>query len=79
MKKQISSVYLVAEYLKNNKKSYIHDMKKKTKSNNVGERVRQLRSKGWSISTVLEGYKEGVAVYYYKLNTSGKMPEKYRN
>ncbi len=48
-KKRINSTYLVAEYLlKNKKKSYIHDMKKVTKCNNVGQRVLTLRRTfGW--------------------------------
>jgi len=78
MKKQINSVYLVAEYLKANKKSYIHDMKKKCKANNVGARVMSLRrSYDWQIDTILEGYKDGVAIWYYKVVKAKKMPEQY--
>lgn len=78
MKNKINSLYLVAQYLINNEKCYIHNMKKVTKANNVGERIRQLRSKQWEVETILEGYKDGVAVYFYKLVNIGAMPKQYR-
>lgn len=78
MKKQLNSTYLVAEWLKSNKKSYIHDMKRKCKANNVGARVMSLRNSfNWKIDTILEGYSNGVAVWYYKVIKAGKMPEQY--
>ena len=78
-KKRISSTYLVAEYLlKNKKKSYIHDMKKVTKCNNVGQRVLTLRRTfGWEIDTIFEGYIDGVPVYHYRLINPMRIPEKY--
>ncbi len=77
--KQLNSTYLVAKYLKGRKQSYIHKMKLETKSNNVGERVRQLRNKyHWQIETISEGVKNGVKVYHYLLIESGEMPKKFR-
>ena len=75
-KKKQSSTYLVANYLIQNKdKSYIHDMKKVTRCNNVGQRVLSLRkSFNWDIASILEGYVEGRAVWHYKLLNVGRMP-----
>jgi hypothetical protein len=78
MKKQSNSVYLVAEYLKANKKSYIHDMKRKCKANNVGARIMQLRrSFEWQIDTILEGYNGNIAIWFYKVKKAGKMPKQF--
>lgn len=76
-KKKINTMYLVAKYLIENKKCYIHNMKKVCKANNVGHRILQLRKQGWIISTILEGYVNGIAVYYYKLVKKNKMPIAY--
>jgi hypothetical protein len=76
MKKQKNSVWLVAEYLKKHPKSYIHDMKKVCKANNVGARIMQLRnSHNWQIETILECYKDRIAIYYYVVKKIGKMPK----
>ena len=78
MKKQINSVYLVAQYLSNNKKSYIHDLKRKCKANNPMQRIKSLRDVySWQIETILEGYNGRIPVYHYKIKKVGKMPEKY--
>jgi len=79
MKKQISSTYLVAKYLLDNKKGQICHMKKCCKANNIGQRVMQLRkSWNWSIDTILLGYDKGVAIYEYKLIKKGMMPNENR-
>ena len=79
MKKQISSTYLVAKYLLDNKQGQICHMKRCCKANNIGQRVMQLRkSWKWDIDTVLLGYEKGVAVYEYKLIKSGMMPNENR-
>jgi hypothetical protein len=78
MKKQINSVHLVAQYLLDNKKSYIHDIKRKCKANNPMQRIKSLRDVfKWQIETKLEGYDGRIPIYYYKLKKAGKMPEKY--
>lgn len=77
-KKQPNSVYLVAQYLLENKLSYIHDMKKKCKCNNVAQRIMQLRNVyGWNIATKLEGYDGRIPVYHYRVVKAGKTPNQY--
>lgn len=79
----LNSVWAVADYLLTSKKnrgnkSYIHDMKRICKSNNIGDRIMRLRNTfNWQISTILEGYKDGKSIYHYKLVKVGKMPEKH--
>lgn len=74
-----SSVYLTAMYLLLNKRAYIHVLKRKTKSNNVPQRISCLRNRhGWVIACVNEGMINGVAVYHYKLIKKGKTPKRYR-
>lgn len=78
MKKQINSTFLVADYLlKNKKKSYIHNMKKVCKCNNVAQRVSVLRKKGWVIDTILEKYEGNIAIYFYKLVSHSSVPKQY--
>lgn len=77
-KKQINTVWLVAQHLLNNDKSYIHNLKKSCKANNPMDRVMALRRRfGWEISTVLQGYEGRIAIYYYQVEKQGKMPQKY--
>lgn len=55
MKKQ-SSIYLTAIYLKSHCKSYIHNLKKRTRANNPMQRISELRNiHGWKIKTVKDG------------------------
>jgi hypothetical protein len=76
-KKQINTVYLVAQYLLDNDRSYIHDIKRTCKANNPMNRVMALRRTfGWEISTVLQGYEGRTAIYYYQVEKQGKMPQK---
>lgn len=78
-KKKESSTYLVGLYLRTHSKSYIHDLKKSCKANNVPQRISALRNVyGWNIKTVSEGVKNGVAVFHYKLIKAGKMPKQYK-
>lgn len=75
MKKQ-STVYTVAQKLINQKKVYIHDLKKGM--NNPMQRIKELRDvHGWNIKTVYEGVKEGKMIYHYELKKQGKMPVKF--
>jgi len=76
--KQINTVWLVAQHLLNNDKSYVHNLKKSCKANNPMDRVMALRRRfGWEISTVLQGYEGRTAIYYYQVEKQGKMPQKY--
>lgn len=78
IKKHKNSVFLVAQYLINNEKSYIHDIKRKCKANNVMDRIMSLRKTfDWKIETILEGYDGRIPIYYYKLIKQGKMPKQY--
>lgn len=77
MKKKINSVVLVSQYLESNKKSYIHNMKKVCKANNVMQRVKTLReSYNWQIATIKEGVVDGKQIFYYKLIKKGASPNK---
>ena len=77
-KKQINTVWLVAQHLLNNDKSYIANLKRQCKANNPMDRVMALRRRfGWEISTVLQGYEGRTAIYYYQVEKQGKMPQKY--
>lgn len=76
--KQINTVWLVAQHLLNNDKSYIHNLKKSCKANNPMQRIKSLRDTfNWEISTVLQGYEGRIAIYYYQVEKQGKMPQKY--
>lgn len=84
MKKSVlNSMYLVAQYLVESKKerankSYIHNMKRVCKANNIGDRVMKLRNTyEWKIDTIKEGIKDGKVIYFYKLVKVGKMPSKF--
>lgn len=78
MSKNISTTYLVAKYLLNNEKSYIHDLKRKCKCNNPMQRILSLRNTyNWQIETVYEGRKGMVAIYHYKLIKEGLMPKQF--
>lgn len=75
MKKQ-STVYAVAQKLINQKKVYIHDLKKGM--NNPMQRIKELRdTHKWNIKTVYEGVKDGKMIYHYELKKQGKMPNKF--
>jgi len=77
-KKQINTVWLVAQHLLNNDKSYVHNIKKSCKANNPMARIMALRRTfSWEISTVLQGYEGRTAIYYYQVEKQGKMPQKY--
>lgn len=77
-KKQINTVWLVAQHLLNNDKSYVHNIKRSCKSNNPMARIMALRRTfSWEISTVLQGYEGRTAIYYYQVEKQGKMPQKY--
>ena len=77
--KQISTVYLVAQYLKTHTKCYIHKMKKECKGNNIPDRIFRLRNTyGWNIELIDEGVKNGVKVYHYRLIEKGETITKFR-
>jgi len=78
MKKHVNSVYLVAQYLLANKKSYICDIKKKCKANNPMSRIMSLRkSFNWHIDTIFEGWDGKCKIYHYRLKKAGKMPSQF--
>lgn len=78
MKRKLNSTYLVAKFLISHRKSYIHDLKRVCKCNNPMQRILKLRRSGWKIDTIFEGYKDGKAIYHYKLICSGSMPNKIK-
>lgn len=76
---RINTVYLVAQFLKENKQTYIHDLKRTCKCNNPMARIKSLRNVyNWQIDTIKEGVVNGVAVYHYKLIKEGKEVPKFR-
>lgn len=76
--KQINTMFLVAQHLLDNDKSFICDIKRTCKSNNPMQRIKQLRDRfGWQISTVLQGYEGRVSIYYYQVEKQGKMPQQF--
>ena len=77
-KKQINTVWLVAQHLLQNERSYIHNIKRVCKCNNPMDRVMALRRRyGWVINTMLEGYNGRVAIWFYQVEKEGKMPQKF--
>ena len=77
-KKQINTVWLVAQHLLQNERSYIHNIKRVCKCNNPMDRVMALRRRyGWIINTILEGYNGRVAIWFYQVEKEGKMPQKF--
>lgn len=76
--KHISTMYIVAKWLQNHEKSYIHELKRHCKANNPMQRISLLRRiYGWEIATIYEGMKGRVPVYHYKVVKEGKMPKQF--
>jgi len=73
--KKTNSVILVSQYLIYNKKSYIHNMKRVCKANNVMQRIKTLRERyNWQIATIKEGVIDGKQIFYYTLIKKGASP-----
>ena len=76
--KKVNTTWRVGIYLIKHAKSRICDMKTCTGSNNVGQRIKDLRERhGWSIETKSKINKDGVKEFYYTNIKVGTYPEKY--